>query len=406
MPCAHCGSTKGLHAREGVQGLQGMRRAAEEACSHPREILKETGEGGGEVDDEEGVGGGGGGADAGGVIAGAVRGSDDAEVVVDVQQDEGESGQREGGKGRGRAEAGKDGGGEQGRGGRGAVGISGHLEAILEGLKESNQTLNSNGYEAAISVFSKRDAYQDVLFLWDHMLARGVKPTYVATELVLDVCAEHKLYAQGAAAAAHTLTEGMHVDRRIYLKVMKICLNIKEYSIAKQLFHEMRAGGIEPGRKTHLCFFEACALSQDADSALCELTRVREMRKRPPSTDILNLVIQACVDAGRDSEAETVIRELNQRNAMKQAQARAQDKLEHENCPERDSATVSVDTAFTLHGFPKDKWKASSGEGAGEENEEEEEEEAEVEDEDPGVNCEDEVPTYVMPSSISEVKMY
>ena len=71
MPCAHCGSTNGLHVREdvqGLQGLQGVRRGAEEACSNPREILKESGEWGGGVDAEGGGGGGQGGGTRGGSL--------------------------------------------------------------------------------------------------------------------------------------------------------------------------------------------------------------------------------------------------------------------------------------------------------------------------------------------------
>jgi len=52
------------------------------------------------------------------------------------------------------------------------------------------------------------------LHLWAAMQRDGVKPTYGATERVLEVCAEHKLYAKGVEAGQLSLGGGMHVDRR------------------------------------------------------------------------------------------------------------------------------------------------------------------------------------------------
>jgi hypothetical protein len=254
------------------------------------------------------------------------------------------------------------------------------LLRILNELEVSNKVMDSTGYEEMLKTFARRDSPQDVLFIWEHMRQRRVKPTYLATEYLLAVCAKHGLHATALDAGNATIASGMHVDRRTYLQVLKTCSKLKEHSIILELFAELRAANIVPGRKIHAIFFESCMHLGAAEPALKELTLIRQTRRRPPSKTMLDLVIETCLKAGRKEDARPLMREVSQRVRHMEDKARARDREKREQEGTGSSATVSVDTALTLHGYPKAKGHGSGGEDRNDDDDDDDDESDEIEE--------------------------
>ena len=267
--------------------------------------------------------------------------------------------------------------------------IGAELRAVLEGLQNSNQTLDSTGYESLIKVFARRNAPQDVMHLWDDLHSRGLKPTFSTTELVLEVCQQHKLHAMGIAAGNRTIAEGVHVDRPLYLKVLTACVALKEYDTIMNLFLEMREAGITPGQRIHAIFFEACLHLRAADAALKELTVIRLTTKKPPSRAVLNRVIEICLHAGKEAEAEPLIQEVKERLRFSESKTKLRDEEREGAAIEVSSsdATMSIETALAQYRYQG--WGSKSGAeeggtdgGAGGEEEEGQEETGEEEESD------------------------
>ena len=239
--------------------------------------------------------------------------------------------------------------------------IGAELRAVLEGLQNSNQTLDSTGYESLIKVFARRNAPQDVMHLWDDLHSRGLKPTFSTTELVLEVCQQHKLHARGIAAGNKTIAEGVHVDRPLYLKVLTACVALKEYDTIMNLFSEMRDAGIAPGQRIHAIFFEACLHLRAADAALKELTVIRLTTKKPPSRAVLNRVIEICLHAGKEAEAEPLIQEVKERLRFAESKTKLRDEEREGAAIEVSSsdATMSIETALAQYRYQG--WGSKSG---------------------------------------------
>ena len=145
------------------------------------------------------------------------------------------------------------------------------------------------------------------LALYEKMKNESLAPTYETCDYLMSICENAKEWGLAVNLAEDMLATGLCTNERTYEWMIKICAKLKEWDIVLGLYDELIQNKLEPSTNIRVFAIQACQGQRLWRRAIDELNN---FRKHSPAASLpFSYVIEACLDAGQNSEAQKLIDE-------------------------------------------------------------------------------------------------